>query len=251
MRINMPKYNKQPWLLDEETNFPLPIYPFIDAPTVLTKHGNPYHKDPDDHHFFFPRKVFLSDKLNPGGQVVRVSRIQAVRRFYHDKAHNYMDPPPLIEDPEKQFGMSLLALLNFVPRQAIDLSSDTPSRVELSDSEYELLRKMTRVDFTKDYHACIGRFFIKTMINEHRDSIDKRLEADFLEARNHTTRRQIGNRILKLVSFHAVEPLQPTVDILKKQGEIPQWQTSPYKTVIKYARTARDANQLIAEALAA
>jgi hypothetical protein len=247
----MAKYNKEPWLLDEETNFPLPIYPFIEAPTVVTRHGKPYHKDPDDHHFFFPRKVLLSDKLNPGGQVVRVSRIQAVRRFYHDRAHNYMDAPPLVENPEKQFGMSLLALLNFVPRHAIDLSGDSPERVELSDAEYELLRNMTRVDFTKDYHACIGRFFIKTMIQEHRSAIDQNLEGMFLETRNNTTKRQIGNRILKLVSFHAVEPIQPTVDILRKQGEIPEWQTSPYKTVIKYARSARDANQLIANALVA
>lgn len=247
----MAKYNKEPWLLDEETNFPLPIYPFVDAPAVITKNGRPYHKDPDDHHFFFPRKVFLSDKLNPGGQVVRVSRIQAVRRFYHDRAHNYMDPPPLVEDPEKQFGMSLLALLNFVPRQAINLTDNSPERVDLSDSEYELLRKMTRVDFTKDYHACIGRFFLRTMLTEHREAVDSKLASEFLESKNYATKRQIGNRIQKLVSMHAVEPLQPTVDILRKQGEIPAQQTSPYKTVIKYARSVRDANVIISEALVA
>lgn len=247
----MREHLRTPWLCDEETNFPLPIYPTIDAPEVRTRNGTLYHKDPDDHHFFFPRKLFLSDDIGPGGQVVRVSRIQSVRRYYHDTAHRLMTPPPLLDKPEQQFGMSLLALLNFVPRQAIALDNGQPKVQDLTDSEYELLRKMTRVDFSQGYHASIGRFFLQTMLSEHKDAIDEKLSCEFLESRNYKHKRQIGNRILKMVSSEAVEPLLPTVTDLRKKGEIPVYQPGPYKTVLAYARKAKDANQIIEQELIA
>lgn len=36
--------------------------------------------------------------------------------------------------------MSVLSLLNFVPRQAINLDGSLPEVVDLGDDEYELLR---------------------------------------------------------------------------------------------------------------
>lgn len=240
---------RMPWICDEETSFPLPIYPTTEAPIVTTKNGTPYHKDPDDHHVFFPRKLLLSEELNPGGQVVRVSRIQSVRRYYHNTAHALMMPPTLIEKPEQQFGMSVLSLLNFVPRQAINLDGSLPEVVDLGDDEYELLRNMTRVDFSKGYHAHIGKFFLGVMLNNMEKAVDEDLSCQFLEARYSRQKRELGNRILKRMSSFAVEPLLPTVSDLRKKGEIPASQPGPYKTVVTYARKARDANKLIGDAL--
>ncbi|MCA9350726.1 hypothetical protein H6794_03895 [Candidatus Nomurabacteria bacterium] len=242
---------RNPWLLDESTQFPLPIYPYIDAPSVRTKNGSLYHKDPDDHHFFFPRKLFLSDELGPGGQIVRVSRIQSTRRFYHDMAHNVMAPPPVVDTPDKQFGMSLLALLNYVPRQAINLTNEAPEMVDLNEEEYRLLKKMSRVDFKKEFHKHIGGFFLKTMLSQHVGELDDKLACEFLAPVNHKHKMQTANRIVKFICSQSVEPLEPTVNDLKKEGLIPINQPSPYKTVLKYVRQTRNSTQIVQEQLIA
>jgi hypothetical protein len=243
---------RAPWLLDEDTDFPLPLFPTLDAPNVYTRRGELYHKDPDDHHFFFPRKTFTDDNLPPGGKVVRVSRIQTVRRYHHDAAHKLMAPPPEISDPERQFGMSVLALSNFIPRQAIDVRGVDPRVVDLSDAEYALLRDMTRVDFVPAYHATIGKFFIDVLAANHLTAVDEATRCQFLEAeQNSASKRAFGMRILKMMSLDAVTPLNPTVHDLKKQGEIPLEQPSPYKTVLLYSRKVKNGHKYLESALAA
>lgn len=233
------------WITDDETGFPLPIYPYTDAPPIYTRNGELYHKDPDRHHFFFPRKQFISDDLEPGGQVVRLSRTQEVRRYYHDLAHRTMAPPPLIIDPVERFNLTLLALSNYVPSTAINFNGTEPTTRELSDHEYDTLREMTRIDFGRSYSSQVGKFFIDIMINNHTDSIDDKVICDFLEAKYGKVKKDLGARILKAMSIAAADPINHKVNILKKDGQIPKGQDTPYRTIRRYTRHVRGPEEIL------
>lgn len=246
------EYDKrQQWLLDDETQFPLPIFPSLDAPTVMTRHGKPYHKDPDEHHFFFPRKTFTDENLPPGGKIVRVSRIQLVRRYHHDAAHRLMAPPPEIADVQRQFGMSVLALSEFIPREAIDVRGDDPVARAMNDRQYDLLRDLTRVDFDRSYHSVVGRFFLGVITMQHAHEVDELTRCEFLETKHAKRKKDLALNIIKCMSRQAVEPINPTISELKKQGEIPHTQQSAYKTVVHYARRAKNAPSYLEEVLRA
>ncbi len=230
---------RMPWFLDESTGFPLPLMPLKDAPEVYTKHGKLYHKDPDDHHFWFPRKAFNSEDLKPGGEVVRITRLQTVRRRHHTDAHNLMEPPPLITDKIDQFRLSVLALSNYIPNRAIDVRGSQPEVVELSYLDYEAVRESTRRGFANSHNAAIGRFFINTIIEHSSDVVEQEMIEEFLYTPHETHRKNLGNRILKIMSLHAVESIENDYAEFRKAGQIPKGQSSPFTTVVKFSRQAK------------
>jgi hypothetical protein len=241
---------RQPWFLDPETQYPLSLYPTMEAPTVYTKTGEPYHKDPDEHHIFHTKKSYREAAVGLGGPVVKFSRIQTVRRYHHDAAHRMLLPPPILEHEKAQFDTSVWSLVNLIPRQAIDVRGDSPVVRGLTDDEYELLRRLTRADFSKSFHSSIGKFFLQTMLRLHGETVDNTLKDEFFDAKTKKQRRNVGNRILKLVALEAVDPLIPTYAQLKKDGEIPPEQKSPYKTVLQFAKTTSSLEKMIADELA-
>jgi hypothetical protein len=228
-----------PWFLDESTGFPLPLMPLKDAPTVYTKHGKPYHHDPDLHHFFFPRKQFNSHEIGPGGQVVRISRLQNVRRYWHTTAHNSLQPPPLIEDQGEQFRLSLLALTNFIPKKAIDMRGSSPEIVELSDNEYADLQESTKTGFSRSYYSAVGRFFLSAAIKTSGHIIDYEKRDEFLHTKHIHRQKELGNQIIKMVCSHAVEPVNRHYAEARSTGEIPATQPSPFRTVTTFAKHAK------------
>ena len=242
---------REPWYLDPETGYPLSLYPTMDAPAVYTKTGELYHKDPDEHHIFHTKKSYRESVLGLGGPVVKFSRIQTVRRFHHTSAHKMLLPPPIVDHEKAQFDTSVWSLMNLIPRQAIDVRGDSPVVRELNDTEYEFLRKLTRADFERGFHASIGKFFLQTMLRHHGDVIEPNLRDEFFDAKTRRQQRDIGNRILKLVALEAVDPLVPTYALLKKEGEIPPEQKGPYKTVLRFARATPVPERIIREELAA
>lgn len=243
--------HRQPWILDEETRFPLSIYPTMDAPDVYTRHGTLYHKDPDEHHIFHTKRGLSESNIGPGGPVMRFSRIQKVRRYHHDAAHRLMAPPPIVFHEKEQFDTSLWSLVNLIPRQAVDVRGDEPVVRNLDNDEYNLLRELTRADYSKGFHSSIGRFLIQHMVHEYKEAIDDDLRCQLLEAKYIRQRREIGNRIIKIVTTEAVNSIMPLYTELKKNGEIPPEQKSPYKTVLAYSRSASSPEKIITKELAA
>lgn len=233
-----------PWFLDETTGFPLPLMPLKDAPPVYTKHGERYHKDPDDHHFWFPRKAFNSEELKPGGEIVRITRLQTVRRRHHTDAHNLMQPPPLVVDQNDQFRLALLALSNYIPSKAIDVRGDTPEVVELSEQNYKDVCESTRRGFAESHYSTIGRFFLDTLIRNSAHVVDAEMAEEFLYTQHQIHKKDLGNQILKIMSSHTVEPVMNEYVELRKAGEIPLNQPSPFMTVLRFSKKAQPHKKL-------
>jgi hypothetical protein len=228
-----------PWFLDETTGFPLPLMPLKDAPDVFNKDGTPYHTDPDEHHFWFPRKAFNASELKPGGEVVRISRLQTVRRYHHNTAHKMMEPPPIVTERSGHLRLSLLALSNYVPRQAIDVRGEAPEVVVLSDSEYHEVCNTTRKGFGSSYHSVIGRFFLGVMLEQSAHVVEPKICEEFLYTKNLKRKRDLGNRALKAMAHNLVIPVTAEYAELRKAGEIPQQQPSPFATVLRFSKLAK------------
>lgn len=233
------EFDRLPWFLDETTGFPLPLMPLKDAPVVMNRDGTPYHTDPDTHHFFSPRKLFNADQIGPGGKVVRITRLQQIRRFHHTAAHKQMEPPPVIESPTEQFRLSLLALSGYIPTTAIDVRDDGPTLVDLSPSLYQDLRESTMQGFEKSHHVAIGRFFLQAITDTSVHTLCDDIREEFLQTKHETRKSELGNFILKSLSHRAVEPVNSLYSEAKKAGEIPPNQQSPFRTAVAYARRGK------------
>ncbi|MCB0214470.1 MAG: hypothetical protein KDJ52_34340 [Anaerolineae bacterium] len=235
------KFNSQKWIKDDQTNFPLPIYPIIDAPTVYNRNGKPYHTDPDKHHVFFPRKLLISDSLDPGGKVVRYSRVQVLRRYYHNLAHKLMEPPDIPLNEYAMYELAVLALSNYIPRTAIDLRNGDIAVKELNNTEYELLRAMTEVDFTAGFQSAIGRFVIHSTVSINRRDLHKeRVTQEFLNAKEGSIRKtMLGNQIIKMALDAPTHQVQNKMRDAIERREMPSTTKSAYKTSLEMAKKVK------------
>jgi hypothetical protein len=255
------KIERAPWVLDESTGIPLSLFPTLEAPDVYNRNGELYHTDPDEHHIYHSRSEYSPEKLGEAGPVVRGSRLQTVRRYHHEKAHELLAPPPIIIDPKEQLLAGSLAIMKYIPRKVIDIRNDKPETTELNDTEYELLKSLTHNSYLENFYSTIGRFFIRTMTREYQDSIDDDLRCQLLEAKHNATIkssprniknfRLISHQILNVVTEEAVGPINPHYTELKSSGEIPFDQITPFEAIQQFTKKVSKPTRILVKELAA
>lgn len=230
---------QRPWPLDSLTGFPLPVCPLDDAPAVYMRSGRPYQSDPDLHHFFFPRASFNGDELGTGGQIVRLTRVQQIRRYHHTQLHKHLGPPPLLSDPLDQFNMSVLALSDYLPRRAIDPGNEEMGTISLDAQQYDKLRKRTFRDFDVQYSSVIGKFFLRVMTTRHIHCLDPIVPEEFLRTKSTKRRYDLARYILHSVAEDAVEPINTIYARSVKDELIPPQSPTPFRVVTFYAKKTK------------
>lgn len=231
--------SQRPWPVDEATGFPLPVYALDKAPGVYTRSGQPYHADPDLHHFFFPRALYNGREAALGGQVVRLTRVQKVRRYHHTELHKNLGPPPPLTDPTDQFNIGVLALSDYLPRQAVDPRTDAMEVVRLDSRQHNKIRERTYRDFDVQYHSVIGKFFLRVMTTRHIHSLDPNVPEEFLHTKISKRRYDLARYILHSVAEDAVMPINAVYARGVHDELIPPNAPSPFRIVTFYAKKTK------------
>jgi hypothetical protein len=129
---------------DEITGLPLLIAPQDDVPYLLKHSGiNATRRAAgrrdyiDRNHVYHPSTSLLTEDE----RALQGSRIQYVLRYDHDAYHAAYFGPPIPQTAAEQYYQMVFSAANYIPRRALDFSSDSPVEVTLTDEQ--LLRYQT------------------------------------------------------------------------------------------------------------
>lgn len=175
----------------------------------------------DDHSFFFSSSPELTDDA---GKALRYSRVQRVPRWLHDRKHNIHYPDGVEQLPQTEqdkFGLTVLACAGYVSPYAIDVRSDSPRLVKMSQRTYDFVKGKrqlhveTRRDEVMRYrtqaHAKrrIGLFFAEYAKRQDISDLDEGTVDQFLHTSSAKVRQRLGNVILGHAIEVAVDPVRP------------------------------------------
>jgi hypothetical protein len=128
-----------------------------------------------------------------------------------------------------------------VPSTAIDLKTSQPKKRELSSSEYADLRESVFKGYKggteENIDAALGSFLLRTMLINNPDVVEYELTCELLEAAHTKRRNDIANRIVNLLTYHAVASINDLIGDRRKSGEIPESQPSPFKLITELTKS--------------
>lgn len=208
----------------DEFGMPYLIHPYR-PPRGMTQRWD------DDHSFFFRDLPELNDEA---GKALRLSRVQHVPRWLHDRKHNDFYPGGVEQLPQTdadKFALTVLACGGYTSRLALDLRGGDPKLVKMSRPTYDFVRGKkqlhpeTRKDHGLGYRTpgyslrVIGTFFADYVRKQHIDEVvDESVIDEFLHTRNTENRAMLGNFIIEKAIDLAVEPIEPKYRIAAKAG---------------------------------
>lgn len=216
----------------------------VTGPTVpIDEFGMPYLIHPyrpprgalqrwdDDHSFFFRDAEELNDEP---GKALRLSRVQYVPRWLHDRKHNVYYTGGVERLPQLEadkFALTVLACGGYTSRLALDLRGDEPKLTKMSRATYDFVRGKkqlhpeTRKDHTLGYRTAgyslrvIGTFFADYVRKQQIDTaVDESVIDEFLHTRDEENRAQLGNFIIEKAIELAVEPIEPKYRLAANAG---------------------------------
>ncbi len=199
----------------DEFGVPYLICPY-DAPARHTQRWD------DDHSYFFSDLPELNDQA---GRALRVSRVQHIPRWLHDRKHNLFFTNGVEQLPTSQsdkFALIVLAVAGYASRSALDLRGTEPKLITMSENTYRFVRGRRQLHFemrkshtlgcrTPEQSANkIGMFFAE-YIRQHgfEDIVNESVVDEFLHTSNSAKRRKLGNKIIGHAAEAAVEPIKP------------------------------------------
>lgn len=187
----------------DELGIPLSIYiprSYRAADGQLDKINHPV----DRHHRFAPKKVLLH-KQGELGKALRYSCLQVVPKELHVAFNGYYERPQLPDTSEKKFGALLISVARYLPAEAIDVSSGSPERRELSLSERH--RIWANNELRPEQAGKIQQEILDYVTRQNIHDIDEELVHEFLSTPYDGARIEAGRQLFRIAAEVAVEPV--------------------------------------------
>lgn len=219
----------------EVTKLPLPVFHAEPPQGALFVPTN-------FHHHFHPH--YSPELENISGRAVRYSRGQTLPIWLHQNYHDIFTGPELPKKLEDKFRLTVLSCAGVVPRQAIDVSSDSGYDViDLNNVQYELLASRSSIHIEEPtsqwrqlyVRKTIGKFFAAyAMKQDVEDIVSRRVIKEFLSPRTSEARkRELGSYIIRGTLEESVRPLVPFHHELQDEGYVQGSKTGKLKSVLR------------------
>jgi hypothetical protein len=194
---------------DELTGMPLPVLPPKDMPSFDSDKGN-------WHHHYHPSNSRLL--TSTAGLAVRHVRLQYLPiESHHNVYHSIFEGPALPLSNQERLGHIVLACVGYIPPYAIDVHSEDPTQpVHMTKRIRRRLQSSGEIEVRG--HPNISNFIKNHLIRQDFSHVDESLIEEFVTTRDIDRRRSLGNKLLRLASEMAVEPIKPVYQTALKQG---------------------------------
>jgi hypothetical protein len=203
---------------DQKSGLPLPILPFENA------HETSWH------HHAHPRNVKALKEA--GGMVVRTVRVQQVagpsgaaifdeagrvdaKYGPHQRYHLFYGGPPLPETRREQFEYCVWASAGYVPKEALDVSGDSPEIVSMTSEKILLLKDR---DLNISDRSTLSAFLKDYLFDQDLSHVKGEMIDEFVSTNDDSRKRFLGHWLLAQASEKATEPLEPTFREAYKVG---------------------------------
>jgi len=219
--------------VDELSGLPLPI-----APTeyILPQESPNFA---DWHHHFHPASH--EDMKSIGGIAIRNCRVQLVARRDHNEGpssyHRFYSGPPIPEEENDQFSLTVLACAGYIPSQAIDLRSGEPKVVDLSHTQQKILRQRQDVFGYRNLRYAydpIRSFYTEYSMSRDISCLNEIEIEEFLTTKDELRQKFLGHFLLAQVVKIASEDVHAKYIAVRRAGLLhPFMPAEPY-SLVKY-----------------
>lgn len=158
----------------------------------------------DRHHRFAPKKLLIH-KQGEIGKVLRYSCLQIVPKELHSRFNSSYEKPLLPETRAAKFGALLLSIARYLPAEAIDVSGDSPQRIELTDDERQLI--WSNNELRPEQGSKVQREILQYVAKQDINGVDESLVEEFLTTPDNGLRVERGKQLFRIAAEVAVEPV--------------------------------------------